>query len=169
MTAAKSTVNRNSAPGSLKSQNPFVQYIKRTKCTYRIGAMKRNFFSVSRLKNFRCPIISPPKGHFSIISTEKFLLQTATTLQRLLLFFFYEQSIHSLLFTTATFFCLQGGLKRFGNCVPLLHPKRPTRKIFPLFPMVLFLFSPRELIKRPSLGRLNKYLGQTLTNHQQVK
>ena len=94
MTAAKSTVNRNSAPGSLKSQNPFVQYIKRTKCTYRIGAMKRNFFSVSRLKNFRCPIISPPKGHFSIISTEKFLLQTATTLQRLL-FFFFLRAVHT--------------------------------------------------------------------------
>ena len=39
-------------------------------------------------------------------------------------FFFYGQSIHSLLFTTATFFCLQGALKRFRNCVPLLHPKR---------------------------------------------
>ena len=70
---------------------------------------EEEFFFSSRLKNFRCPIISPPKGHFSIISTEKFLLQTATTLQRLLFFFFYEQSIHSLLFTTATFFCLQGG------------------------------------------------------------
>ena len=169
MTAAKSTVNRNSAPGSLKSQNPFVQYIKRTKCTYRIGAMKRNFFSVSRLKNFRCPIISTQKGIFPLFQQKNFCYKRPPHYNGYYFFFFYEQSIHSLLFTTATFFCLQGGLKRFGNCVPLLHPKRPTRKIFPLFPMVLFLFSPRELIKRPSLGRLNKYLGQTLTNHQQVK
>ena len=129
---------------------------------------EEEFFSVSRLKNFLCPIISPPKGHFSIISTEKFLLQTATTLQRPL-FFFYEQSIHSLLFTTATFFCLQGLKEVRQLCSIIPSQKRPTRKIFPLFPMVLFLFSPRELIKRPSLGPLNKYLGQTLTNHQQVK
>ena len=40
-------------------------------------------------------------------------------------------------------------------CSIITSQKRPTRKIFPLFPMVLFLFSPRELIKRPSLGRLN--------------
>ena len=155
MTAGKSTVNRNSAPGSLKSQNPFVQYIKRTKCTYRIGAMKRNFFSVSRLKNFRCPIISPPKGHFSIISTEKFLLQTATTLQRL--FFFFLREVHTFTIVYNGHFLLSPRwLKEVRQlCSIITSQKRPTRKIFPLFPMVLFLFSPRELIKRPSLGRLN--------------
>ena len=156
MTAGKSTVNRNSAPGSLKSQNPFVQYIKRTKCTYRIGAMKRNFFSVSRLKNFRCPIISPPKGHFSIISTEKFLLQTATTLQRLF-FFFFLREVHTFTIVYNGHFLLSPRwLKEVRQlCSIITSQKRPTRKIFPLFPMVLFLFSPRELIKRPSLGRLN--------------
>ena len=40
-------------------------------------------------------------------------------------------------------------------CSIITSQKRPTRKIFPLFPMVLFLFSPRELIRRPSFGRLN--------------
>ena len=156
MTAGKSTVNRNSAPGSLKSQNPFVQYIKRTKCTYRIGAMKRNFFSVSRLKNFRCPIISPPKEHFSIISTEKFLLRTATTLQRLL-FFFFLRAVHTFTLVYNGHFLLSPRwLKEVRQlCSIITSQKRPTRKIFPLFPMVLFLFSPRELIKRPSLGRLN--------------
>ena len=156
MTAGKSTVNRNSAPGSLKSQNPFVQYIKRTKCTYRIGAMKRNFFSVSRLKNFRCPIISPPKGHFSIISTEKFLLQTATTLQRLFFFFFLREVHTFTLVYNGHFLLSPRWLKEVRQlCSIITSQKRPTRKIFPLFPMVLFLFSPRELIKRPSLGRLN--------------
>ena len=132
--------------------------------------MKRNFFSVSRLKNFRCPIISPPKGHFSIISTEKFLLQTATTLQRLLLFFFLR-AVHTFTVVYNGHFLLSPRwLKEVRQlCSIITSQKRPTRKIFPLFPMVLFLFSPRELIKRPSLGRLNKYLGQTLTNHQQVK
>ena len=171
MTAAKSTVNRNSAPGSLKSQNPFVQYIKRTKCTYRIGAMKRNFFSVPVSKIFVVPLFHPQKGIFPLFQQKNFCYKRPPHYNGYYFFFFTSSPyIHC---------CLQRplssvskvvhGLKRFGNCVPLLHPKRPTRKIFPLFPMVLFLFSPRELIKRPSLGRLNKYLGQTLTNHQQVK
>ena len=154
MTAGKSTVNRNSAPGSLKSQNPFVQYIKRTKCTYRIGAMKRNFFQFPVSKLFFVPLFHPQKGIFPLFQQKNFCYKPPP-LYNGHHFFFYEQSIHSLLFTTATFFCLQGLKEVRQLCSIITSQKRPTRKIFPLFPMVLFLFSPRELIKRPSLGRLN--------------
>ena len=133
------------------------------------GDEEEFFFSFPSQKFSLSHYFTPKRAFFHYFNRKISVTNGHHTTTAIIIFFFYEQSIHSLLFTTATFFCLQGGLKRFGNCVPLLHPKRPTRKIFPLFPMVLFLFSPRELIKRPSLGRLNKYLGQTLTNHQQVK
>ena len=97
-----------------------------------------------------------PKGHFSIISTEKFLLQTATTLQRLFFFFFLREVHTFTLVYNGHFLLSPRWLKEVRQlCSTITSQKRPTRKIFPLFPMVLFLFSPRELIKRPSLGRLN--------------
>ena len=171
LTAGKSTVNQNfacvqtspictqanqnSAPSSLKSQNPFVQYIKRTKCTYRIGAMKRNFFSVSRLKNFRCPIISTQKGIFPLFQQKNFCYKRPPHYNGY--FFFFLREVHTFTLVYNGHFLLSPRwLKEVRQlCSIITSQKRPTRKIFPLFPMVLFLFSPRELIKRPSLGRLN--------------
>lgn len=120
MTAGKSTVNRNLAPGSLKSQNLFVQYIKRTKCTYRIGNL------------IGCSFFSFP--------SQKFSLFHYFTPKRALFHYFNRRRIsvtNGHLFTTAFFFftcspwyihsCFNLSIyngQRFRNCVPLFHPKR---------------------------------------------
>ena len=83
------------------------------------------FFQFPVSKIFVVPLFHPQKGIFPLFQQKNFCYKRPPHYNGYYyFFFFYEQSIHSLLFTTATFFCLQGGLKRFGNCVPLLHPKR---------------------------------------------
>ena len=118
------------------------------------GRWRGIFFQFPVSKIFVVPLFHPQKGIFPLFQQENFCYKRPPHYNGYF-FFFYEQSIHSLLFTTATFFCLQGLKEVRQLCSIITSQKRPTRKIFPLFPMVLFLFSPRELIRRPSFGRLN--------------
>ena len=89
------------------------------------GRWRGIFFQFPVSKIFVVPLFQPKRAFFHYFNRKISVTNGHhTTTAIIIIFFFYEQSIHSLLFRTATFFCLQGGLKRFGNCVPLLHPKR---------------------------------------------
>ena len=142
--AGKSTVNRNSAPGSLKSQNPFVQYIKRTKCTYRIGAMKRNFFQFPVSKIFVVPLFHPQKGIFPLFQQKNFCYKRPPHYNGYY-YFFFLRAVHTFTLVYNGHFLLSPRwLKEVRQlCSIITSQKRPTRIIFPLFPMVLFLFSQR--------------------------
>ena len=119
------------------------------------GDEEEFFFSFPSQKFSLSHYFTPKRAFFHYFNRKISVTNGHHTTTAIIIFFFYEQSIHSLLFTTATFFCLQGLKEVRQLCSIITSQKRPTRKIFPLFPMVLFLFSPRELIRRPSFGRLN--------------
>ena len=151
MTAGKSTVNRNLAPGSFKSQNLFVQYIKRTKCTYRIGNLIGcSFFSFPSQKFSLFHYFTPKRALFHYFNRRRI---SVTNGHLFTTAFFFLRAVHD----TFTLVSISRSTTARGSATVFHYsiPKETKSENISLIPMVLFLFNPRELIKRPSFGRLN--------------
>ena len=114
------------------------------------------FFQFPVSKIFVVPLFHPQKGIFPLFQQKNFCYKRPPHYNGYY-YYFFLRAVHTFTLVYNGHFLLSPRwLKEVRQlCSIITSQKRPTRKIFPLFPMVLFLFSPRELMKRPSLGRLN--------------
>ena len=121
------------------------------------GDEEEFFFSFPSQKFSLSHYFTPKRAFFHYFNRKISVTNGHHTTTAIIIIFFFLRAVHTFTLVYNGHFLLSPRwLKEVRQlCSIITSQKRPTRKIFPLFPMVLFLFSPRELIKRPSLGRLN--------------
>ena len=102
-------------------------------------------------KIFVVPLFHPQKGIIPLFQQKKNFCYKRPPLYNGL--FFFLRAVHDTftLVSTSRSTTAKGSATVFHYSIP----KETKSENISLIPMVLFLFNPRELIKRPSFGRLN--------------
>ena len=86
------------------------------------GRWRGIFFQFPVSKIFVVPLFHPQKGIFPLFQQKNFCYKPPPLYNGHYFFFTSSPYIHSCLQRPLS--SVSKGLKRFGNCVPLLHPKR---------------------------------------------